>query len=171
MKISAEGEEVESKTNDELVTRITAKLETWAVPMDVREFSRKEYREVFPQGTVKTPIGEVKIGKNQFEKMAEKDNGKRRLLIGAMRQTLTDPITIIQEEKNGRKAYVFIKSFKNTEDSLKIGFIMSVVVTIEDTKVVISTYKRKRREVLSKIKKAGVIAYEKGYGTSQTNGI
>ena len=162
---------MESKTNDELVTRITAKLETWAVPMDVREFSRKEYREVFPQGTVKTPIGEVKIGKNQFEKMAEKDNGKRRLLIGAMRQTLTDPITIIQEEKDGRKAYVFIKSFKNTEDSLKIGFIMSVVVTIEDTKVVISTYKRKRREVLSKIKKAGVIAYEKGYGTSQTNGI
>ena len=94
---------MESKANDDLVTRITAKLETWAVPMDVREFSRKEYREVFPQGTVKTPIGEVKIGKNQFEKMAEKDNGKRRALIGAMWQTLTDPITIIQEEKDGRK--------------------------------------------------------------------
>jgi len=161
---------VESRTNDELVTRITAKLETWAVSMNVREFSRKEYREVFPQGTVKTPIGEVKIGKNQFEKMAEKDNGKRRVLIGAMWQTLTDPITIIQEEKNGRKAYVFIKSFKNTEVSLKIDFIMSVVVSIEDTKIVISTYKRKRREVLSKIKKAGVIAYEKDYGASRTNG-
>ena len=161
---------VESKANDERVTRITAKLETWAVPMDVREFSRKKYREIFPQGTVKTPIGEVRIGKNQFEKMAEKDNGKRRTLIGAMWQTLTDPITIIQEEKNGQKACVFIKSFKNTEDSLKTDFIMSVVVSIENAKVVISTYKRKRREVLSKIKKAGVIAYEKGYGASQTNG-
>jgi len=32
-------------------------------------------------------------------------------------------------------------------------------------------YKRKNREVLSKIKKAGVIAYEKDYGASQTNGI
>ena len=48
---------------------------------------------------------------------------------------------------------------------------MSVVVTIEDAKVVISTYKRKRREVLSKIKKADVIVYEKDYGASQTNGI
>jgi hypothetical protein len=162
---------VESKTDNETVTRITAKLETWAVPMDVRGFSRKEYREVFPQGTVKTPIGEVKIGKNQFEKMAEKDNGKRRGLIGAMRQTLSDPITIIQEEKDSRKAFVFIKSFKNTEDTHKPDFIMSVVVTLEDTKVAISTYKRKRREVLSKIKKAGVIAYEKNYGASQTNGI
>ena len=28
----------------------------------------------------------------------------------------------------------------------------------------------KRREVLRKIKKAGVIAYEKDYGASQTNG-
>jgi hypothetical protein len=48
---------------------------------------------------------------------------------------------------------------------------MSVVVTIRDAKVAISTYKRKRREVLNKIKKAGVIAYEKDYGASQTNGI
>jgi hypothetical protein len=47
---------------------------------------------------------------------------------------------------------------------------MSVVVTIENTKVAISTYKRKRREVLSKIKKADVIAYEKDYEASRTNG-
>jgi hypothetical protein len=139
---------VEDKTDDEIVSRITTKLETWAVPMDVRGFSRKEYREVFPQGTVKTPIGEVRIGKSQFEKMAEKDNGKRQGLIGAMRQTLADPIAIIQEEKDGRKAYIFIKSFHSTEDPRKPDFIMSVVVTIENTKVAISTYKRKRREVL-----------------------
>jgi len=139
--------------------------------MDVRGFSRKEYRAAFPQGTVKTPIGEVKIGKNQFAKMAEKDNGKRQTLIGAMRQTLADPIIIIQEEKDGRKAYIYIKSFKGTEGSRKPDFIMSVVVIIEDSKIVISTYKRKRREVLNKIKRAGVIAYEKDYGASQTNGI
>jgi hypothetical protein len=119
---TAEGEKVE---NNEAVTRIISKLDLWAVPMDVRGFSRQEYREVFPQGTVKTPIGEVKIGKNQFEKMAEKDSGKRRCLIGAMRQTLADPIVIVPEEKDGRRAYLFIKSFKNTEDTQKPDFIMS----------------------------------------------
>jgi hypothetical protein len=155
--------------NNEVVTRITTKLETLAVPMDARDFSLKEYREVFPQGTVKTPIGEVKIGKNQFEKMGEKDNGKRKGLIGAMRQTLAEPIVIMQEEKDGRKAFLFIKSFKNAENPRKPDFILSVVVTIEDTKVAISTYKRKHREVRNKIK-AGVIAYEKDYGASQTNG-
>jgi len=157
--------------NSDAVTRIISKLDLLAVPMDVREFNRQKYREVFPQGTVKTPIGEVKIGKNQFEKMAEKDNGKRRCLIGAMRQTLADPIVIIPEEKDGRKAYLFIKSFRNTEDTQKSDFIMSVVVKIDNAKIAISTYKRKRREVLNKIKRAGVIAYEKDYGTSRTNGI
>jgi hypothetical protein len=168
---SARGSSVDSKAVNDIITRITTKLEIWAVPMDVREFSWKEYRKVFPQGTVKTPIGEVKIGKNQFEKMAEKDNGKRQNLIGVMRQTLADPIVIVQEEKDGRKAFIFIKSFKNTEASRSPDFIMSVVVTIQGAKVAISTYKRKRREVLSKIKRAGVIAYEKDYGASQTNGI
>ena len=152
---------------EEQISRITTKLESMAVAMDIKEFSRDEYRKVFPQGTVDTPIGEVKIGKNQFEKMAVKDKGKRMGLIGAMRQTLSDPIVIIQEEKDGRKAYLFIKSFKKDE---KTSLIVSVVVTIEDNKIVISTYKRKKREMLKKIKMAGVMTYEKGHGASPTNG-
>ena len=152
----------------ETVSRIIAKLESMAVPIEVRNFSKEEYRKIFPQGTVKTPIGEVKIGKNQFEKMAEKDNGKRKGLIGAMRQTLSDPIVIIQEEKEGRKAHLFIKSFIKDE---KTSIIVSVVVTIEDQKIAISTYKRKKQEMLKKIKMAGVMTYEKGHGASPTNGI
>ena len=112
-----------------------------AVLMDNREFSKEEYRKVFPQGTVDTPIGKVIIGKNQFSKLAEKDSGKRQILIGAMRQTLSDPIVIFPEEKNDRKAYLFLKSFKKDD---KLNIIVSVVVTIEDNKIVISTYKRKK---------------------------
>jgi hypothetical protein len=151
----------------ERIKRITGKLELMAVPMDVKAFSIEEYRKAFPQGTVKTPIGEVKIGKNQFSKLAEKDYGNRQRLIGAMRQTLSDPIVIIQEEKERRRAYIFIKSFIMGE---KPGIIVSVVVTIENDMVAISTYKRKKREILSKIKMADVMTYEKGHGASLTNG-
>jgi hypothetical protein len=63
---------------------ILERLERLAVPMDMREFSREEYNRVFPRGIVTTPIGEVKIGQNQFSKLAEKDRGKRQGLIGAM---------------------------------------------------------------------------------------
>jgi hypothetical protein len=160
--------EPETDSIRERISRITAKLESMAIPMEVISFSIDEYRKVFPQGTVQTPIGEVKKDKNQFSKLAEKDYGKRQGLIGAMRQTLSDPIVIIQEEKSGRKAYLFIKSFIKGE---KTNIIVSVVVTIENDKIVISTYKRKKREVLSKIKMAGVMTYEKGHGASPTNGI
>ncbi|MCL2008066.1 MAG: PBECR2 nuclease fold domain-containing protein [Treponema sp.] len=153
---------------DDLISRITEKLEIMAVLMDEREFTKEEYRKVFPQGTVTTPIGEVKIGKNQFEKMADKDKGKRKGLIGAMWQTLSDPIIIIQEEKEGRGAYLFIKSFKKDE---KTSIIVSVVVTIEKSKIAISTYKRKKQEMLKKIKTAGVMTYEKSHGASPTNGV
>jgi hypothetical protein len=151
------------------ISRITVKLESMAVPMDKREFTIEEYRRVFPQGTVKTPLGEVRIGQNQFSKLAEKDGGNRRALIGAMQQTLSDPIIIIEEKKDDRAAYVFIKSFNSDEDQ-KISIIVSVVVTINSNKVAISTYKRKKREVLNKIKMADVVAFEKDYGASPTNG-
>ena len=74
----------DAESIENIINRITEKLETMAVPIDEREFTIDEYRKVFPQGTVKTPIGKVKIGKNQFSKLAEKDDGKRQGLIGAM---------------------------------------------------------------------------------------
>jgi hypothetical protein len=136
--------------------------------MDEREFSREEYIKTFPRGIVTTPVGEVKIGKNQFVKLAEKDGGTRRGLIGAMCQTLSDPVVIIREREGDRVADVFIKSF--TRQDKKASLILSVVVNIEGARIAISTYKRKRREVTQKIKKADGIVYVKDNSGSITNG-
>jgi hypothetical protein len=111
----------------------------------------------------------VKIGQNQFAKLAEKDGGTRRGLIGVMRQTLSDPVVIIREREGDRAADVFIKSF-TARQGKKTGLILSVVVDIEGARVAISTYKRKRREVAGKIKKADGIVYVKDNGGSLTNG-
>ncbi|GHV93238.1 hypothetical protein AGMMS50268_37410 [Spirochaetia bacterium] len=147
---------------------IVAKLETMAVPMDIREFSRNEYNRLFPMGTVQTPIGEVKIGANQFDKLSKKDNGSRQMLIGAMRQTLSDPIVIIKEQEDGREAHVYIKSFKK-EGKPGLDTVMTVVVDIDNKKIAISTYKRRKREVGKKIKMAVVIVYVKDEGGDPTN--
>ena len=155
--------------DQEIVNNILEKLVSLAVPMEKREFTNDEYNRVFSRGTVITPVGEVKLGKNQFSKMAEKDGGTRKSLIGAMRQTLSDPVVIIKESEGDRKADVFIKSFTAEEESKDTSLIVAVVVSIEETKVVISTYKRKRREVVNKIKKADGIVYIKDNGGSLTN--
>jgi hypothetical protein len=156
-------------TDSPIVENILEKLASLAVPMDEREFTNEEYNRVFSRGTVITPIGEVKIGRNQFTKLAEKDGGSRQRLIGAMRQTLADPVVIIREREENRMAEVFIKSFtfgEGKEDTI----IVSVVVNIQETKIAISTYKRKRREVIKKIKKADGIVYIKDNGGNLTNG-
>ncbi|MDR2923420.1 MAG: hypothetical protein LBU85_08790 [Treponema sp.] len=156
-------------TEAPIVEKILAKLASLAVPMDEREFTNEEYNKVFSRGAVITPIGEVKIGQNQFSKLAEKDGGSRRGLIGAMRQTLADPVVVIREREEARLADVFIKSFTAGE-GMKENLIVSVVVDINGAKIAISTYKRKRREVIGKIKKADGIVYIKDNGGSPTNG-
>ena len=152
-----------------VVDNILEKLVSLAVPTVKSEFTNEEYNRFFSRGTVDTPIGEVKLGKNQFTKLAEKDGGSRQGLIGAMRQTLADPVVIIRESEEERKADVFIKSFL-AEENKKESLIVAVVVNIQGIKIVISTYKRKRREVVSKIKKADGIVYIKDNGGSLTNG-
>jgi len=153
-----------------IVKNILEKLSLFVVPMENCEFSNEEFNRIFSRGIINTPIGDVKLGKNQFSKLAEKDGGSRQGLIAAMRQTLSDPVVIIRECKEERQADIFIKSFlsdKNKKESL----IVAVVVNIEDKKIVISTYKRKRREVINKIKKADGIIYIKDNSGSLTNGV
>jgi hypothetical protein len=148
---------------------ILEKLRTLAVPMDKRDFSTEEYKTMFPGGRIVTPIGDVVIGKNQYEKLRDRDGGKRQKLIGAVRQTLSDPVVVIAEARDGKKAEVFIKSFRD-EGSMDIDTVMSVVVITEGQRVSISAYQRKQREVISKIKKADGIIYLKDDGGSLTNG-
>jgi uncharacterized protein YbbC (DUF1343 family) len=140
-----------------------------AVQMDKREFSKEEYNKLFPRGTVETPVGQVKIGKNQFEKLESKDNGKRKNLIGAMNQTLRDPMAVIREKRDNKISNVFIKSFDG-DGAKKIDTILTVVVDISGEHIAVSTYKRKYREVVSKIKKADGIVYIADNSGSRTNG-
>jgi len=155
-------------TDTPTLENILEKLKSFAVPMDKRDFSTGEYKSLFPHGWIETPIGDVEIGKNQYEKLRDRDGGKRQVLMGAMQQTLSDPVVVIAEAKNDKKAEVFIKSFKE-HGRIDIDTVMSVVVIKEGQRVSISTYQRKQREVINKIKKADGIIYLKTTLLSLTN--
>jgi hypothetical protein len=140
----------------EIAQEAISKLENLAVPMTEIEFNKENYRSLFPCGKVQTPLGEVKIGENQYEKLRDRDDGARRKILGAMHQTLTDPVAIINEGKT----QVYIKSFKNM-GAANNSIVMSIVVEKEGEKISVSTYQRKQREVINKIKGADDIAYVK----------
>jgi len=124
--------------------------------MNQVDYTRENYDKLFPDSKVLTPIGEVNLGGHQFEKL-EKE--KRQKYLGAMYQTLIDPIAIINEDDNGKKAQLFSKSFKNY--SKKLEGVISVIVDIAGKKVSISTHPRNINNIINKIKKAADLVYEK----------
>ena len=142
----------------ESVRQIKEKLESMAVPMDAREFTREEYNQLFPEGKLNTPLGEVKLGKGQFDKLAAKG---RQKLLGAMYQTLTDPIVVLSEMRGGKNSRLYIKTFKKSPNAKREN-LMSVVVVIEGKSVAISSGKRRNEQIEAKIKEAGIPLYLKG---------
>ena len=122
-------------------------LKTNAVEFPVVEFSEENYKKYL--GTpIDTPIGKVKLGENQFEKLKSKN---RQNLIGAIHDTLAKPC-FIAEEKGGTTLYV--KSFIQND---KQKNIMSVVIKRDGLNISISTHEEREPQILSKIKKAGVL--------------
>ncbi|MDR0475122.1 MAG: hypothetical protein LBH43_15795, partial [Treponema sp.] len=136
-----------------LKERIKNKFEETAVPMEKYEFSEENFQKLFPNGKVKTPLGEVKLGEHQYQKLESKG---RQEYLGAVFQTLSDPVIIIETERNEQKAKLYLKSFedKNTQ------IVVSVVVDINGKPVSISTHRREMNNALNAIKK-GNILYEK----------
>lgn len=132
------------------------------------EYTRDEYNKLFPRGYIQTPIGEVKLSPHQFERMGDKDNGKRTWLLGALYQTLKNPLVIIKDIDNkGRDSKLFIKLLEDNDYKKRI--MVSVVPTIEGVQVVVSTGLRKEKQITSKIKSASSFYY-KAEGGGPTTG-
>ncbi|GHT21573.1 hypothetical protein FACS189419_02670 [Planctomycetales bacterium] len=131
--------------------RLRQKCEQLAVPLIRIPFSTESFEELFgKEHTIDTPIGRIKIGANQFEKLQLKD---RQELLGAMKQTLTEPIVIIKEIREEGLSNLFIKSFRNA-DGESFYFVMSVVINREGVMISVSTHRRKNKQIFQKIESA-----------------
>ncbi|MDR1870120.1 MAG: hypothetical protein LBQ82_09070 [Treponema sp.] len=142
---------------EEIKDRLRKKFADMAEPMNYVEYSRENYDKLFPNSKISTPLGEVSLGGHQFEKLG---NNERKHLLGSMYQVLTDPIVVINEDRDGEKAKVFSKSFEN-DSSKKMKTVVSVVPNIRGTNVSISTHEKDLNNVLCKIKKVADVVYEK----------
>ena len=143
---------------EETKDRLRKKFADMAEPMNSVEYTQENYNRLFPEGKINTPIGEVKMRGDQFGKLERR---KRECLLGAIHQTLTDPIAIIYENREGEKAILFSKSFLENKKP-----IMSVVKYIKGKNTAVSTHERELNNILNKIKKTADLLYEK-----QINGL
>lgn len=126
------------------------------------DYTRENYNKLFPEGKTETPIGDVKLGAHQFERL---DLKKRTDCLGLLAQTLKHPTVIIDEtDDQGRQTKVWIKS---VIDENKNRYYIAVAPSIDGVDVVVSNGIREKKQIEEKIKKASIYYY-KAEGGSQT---
>ena len=114
-------------------------------------------------GRVNTPLGEVKMGENQFTKlMRQGRNGK----LGMIKPTLENPDIIIEDESKAKdgdttersSSYVYVKTFVKPDGS-RYYYFTSVTVSKEGHEVVVSN-QEKRRNVLTNLLLKGKLVWK-----------
>lgn len=150
-------EEQGEKLN-QLKNRLKEKFACLAEPMNQIEYTRENYDKLFPNNKVSTPIGEITLRKDQFQKLKRKG---RQNFLGAMYQTLNDPVAIVNENRGGKRTKLFSKSFSENKKP-----IISVVTYEKERNTAVSTHERKLNNILNKIKNPADLIFEK-----QTNGV
>jgi len=149
-------EKVWQEKLESLKKRLKNKFIEMAEPMRQVEYTRENYEKLFPNNKVITPLGEIRLRDDQFNKLNRR---KREEFLGATHQIYTDPIAVIKEERDGKIYQIFGKSFKDLSEK---KIIMSVI----DDGYGVTAHRRPINNFLNKIKKPADLLYEK-----QINGI
>jgi len=138
---------------ENLKNRLREKFTTLAEAMNDVEYTKENYDKLFPEDKINTPLGEVKMRGDQFGKLKRKG---RQNLLGAMYQTLSDPIAVINEDREGKKSKLFSKSFLENKKP-----IMSVVIDNKGKNTAVSTHERELNNIVNKIKNPADLIFEK----------
>lgn len=112
-------------------------------------------------GVVKTPIGDVKMGDNQFTKMPRED---RNTKLGMVKPTLETPDVILEDAskaKDGDKeerssSNIFVKAFKKSDGS-RYYYFTSVTVSKGGREVVVSNQEKRKNAIANLLSKDKLI--------------
>jgi hypothetical protein len=111
---------------------IKEKLIADAAPIRHIPATREAWNKDFPEGFANTPIGKVKLGENQFDKLVTNDRGR---FAGLVKPTLESPTYVIKDSKDGT---IFMKVFTKEDGKLR-GFA-SISYSIDGINIVVSNH-------------------------------
>lgn len=133
-------------------------LERMAVPRMKVDYTEENFKKLFGEwNRVDTPIGRVTVPYSQFTKLKKRN---REGWLGAMYQTITEPVLVIQESPEKK---LFIKTFMPEKKG--VVTFLSVVIEEGKSRVNISNHEKDMNNILNKIKKADDVVYQKPTNT------
>ena len=160
-----------SLTEDEADDLILASAER-AIPMPEFEYTSENWKKEFGDGTLETPIEQIKIGENQFAKMIDKGREKEA---GLIKPTFTDPDFVIEEASEAAdgtteraSSHLYVKSFIG-KDGKKRYFFKSVTVKRDGLEVNISSHFDRPKRLREALKNGKLLyRFDGGAQTEQT---
>ncbi len=159
--VASKGVTVHTLTADE-AQNLIADMEIIADVAPEIELTIENWDALFGEsGIVNTPIGEVKMGENQFAKlMRQGREGK----LGMIKPTLENPHVIIEEASEAKEgdrterasSYIFVRSFKKADGS-RFYYFTSITVSKDGKEVVVSNQEKSRNKILRLLQEGNVI--------------
>ena len=122
-------------------------IEAEAVPFEDIDLTPENWYALFGEdGIVSTPIGDVKMGENQYLKLAQKGRDGK---LGMVKPTLEHPSVIIEDKSEAKEgqvterdySYVFVKAFTG-KNGKRIYYFASVTVSKDGKEVVVSNQEK-----------------------------
>ena len=177
LRVGGKGETAAQKERltKEEASGIIAEMEEKAIVAPEIELTIENWDAQFGEdGIVSTPIGNVKMGENQFAKlMRQGRNGK----LGMIKPTLETPDIIIEDASEAKDAvateressYVFVKTFVKPDGS-RYYYFTSVTVSKDGHEVVISN-QEKRRNVLTNLLMKGKLVWKHADDASSASDV
>lgn len=157
-----EGKNAKERLTKEEAAGIIADMEKRAETAPEIELNIENWDALFgADGRVNTPLGEVKMGENQFAKlMRQGRNGK----LGMIKPTLENPDIIIEDKSQAKKgdnterpsSYIFVKTFVKADGS-RYYYFASITVSKEGREVVVSSQEKSRNRILRLMLEGSVI--------------
>lgn len=157
-------------STDEAEALVTSMENNAAVAPEI-EFSQETYAALFPNNVVQTPIGEIKLGENQFDKLKSKNRVGQ---LGMMQMTLTNPDVVMYEIPDAGKipadaertgSLLFVKTFTDSEGNKYTNF-ESVSVRKEGLEIVISNHILGKNGLLAKLQDNRIVYIRKPSGVN-----
>lgn len=123
-------------------------------------YSRENYKKIFGDGVIESPIETIKLGSNQFVKISP---GNRNNFMYAIRQTLENPSIILGKEtwdnnsETFKPVHLYGKSFINDNNSEKL--VESLIIFKEGNNIAVSLHPNGIDKFVEQIKTTNDIVY------------
>ena len=155
-----EGDMIGRSLSPQESTDLIARMESGAEVAPEVELTPENWISQFGEdGTVETPLGTVKMGDNQYFKLAQQGRDGK---LGMVKPTLQRPDIIIEDYRPAANSerdtsFIYVKTF-NKSDGSRFYYFTSVTVSKGGREVVISNQEKSGKRI-SKLLQQGKVAW------------